>query len=145
MTPADAELLIREETTAWEADPESDVVWVGTHEGRWGLRMTQTVREATTVWFTIGSQTVALEAYLIPAPPVSPAETYRICLARNRRSWPAVTYADDRGDLFVGARIRLSELDPTSLSQAVAAIYLLVETTFWPVLRAGFGSREKSQ
>ena len=144
MTPPAAQGLLESETTAWRDDPESDVVWVGRHEGRWGLRMRQTVREATTNWFDVGSRTVALEAYLLPAPPVDAAAAYRLCLARNRRAWPATTYVDDRGDIFIGARIRLSEFGSRTLSQAVAATYLLVESTFRPLLQAGFAPREKT-
>lgn len=136
--------MIERVTTAWRDDPSSSVVWVGRHEGRWGLRMHHEVREATTIWFDVGDLTVALEAYLLPAPLVSRGEVYRIALARNRRSWPATVYVDARGDLFIGGRIPLTDLSEKRIDEAVGGVYELVEISFRALLRAGYSPREKS-
>ena len=48
MTPEEAAALLEQVTEAWVADPESDVVWAGAYEGRWGIRMRQQCRDATT-------------------------------------------------------------------------------------------------
>ncbi len=144
MCPGEAGELIRRTTASWRDDPDSSVVWTGSHEGRWGLRMSQEVREATTVWFDVGKRTVGIEAYLLPAPPVHDADVYRICLSRNRRSWPVAVNVDRRGDLFIGGRITLSDLTAARLDEAVGAIYELVEISFRPLLRSGFSSREKT-
>ena len=107
--------------------------------------MGQACREATTVWFEVGQRTLGYEAYLLPSPPHQAAEVYRQCLARNQRSWPAAVSADDRGDIYIGGRILLSDLDPNRLDQAVGAVYELVELSFRPLVAAGFLHREKSQ
>ena len=41
----------------WVADPESDVVYAELVEGRWAVRMSQTVRDATTVFCNSSAQT----------------------------------------------------------------------------------------
>lgn len=70
-------------TSGWVDDAESDVVWAGEHEGRWGIRMAQQARDFTTIWFDVGERTMAVEAYLLPNPPRGHAEVYRLCLLRN--------------------------------------------------------------
>ena len=51
----------------WIADPESSVEYAEELEGRWAVRMRQQVRDATTIWFTIGERSLEYEAYVIPA------------------------------------------------------------------------------
>jgi hypothetical protein len=133
-----ARRLIAAETQRWVADPESDVVWAGSHEGRWGIRMAQQVRDFTTVWFDIGDRTAGFEAYVLPSPPASRADVFELCLRRNWRSWPAHMALDDRGDLFVVGRIPLSDLDPGVLDRAVGAVYELIELSFRRIVRLGF-------
>lgn len=144
MTRAEAEALVVSVTEAWQADPESDVVWAGEYEGRRGIRMAQTCRDFTTVWFDVGERTVGFEAYLMPQPPHADDRFYRYCMARNWRSWPAHLAVDDRGDVFAIGRIPLSDLSPDTLDGAVGAVYELIELSFRMLLHLGFQQREKS-
>jgi hypothetical protein len=144
MTRDAARTLVTAMTAAAAADPASDIVWAGSHEGKPGIRMRQTCREATTVWFTVGERTVGFEAYLLPAPIHHPAEVYRHCLVRAYRSWPASLAIGPEGDLFVIGRIRLDALSESSLDQVIAAVYEVVEMSFLPLLDIGYRSREKS-
>jgi hypothetical protein len=145
VNPTQAEALVRLVTTEWLADPDSSVVWAGEHERRWGIRLRQQAREATTIWFDVGERTVGYEAYLLPDPPRAREDVYRICLSRNHRSWPATISIDGRGDLFVRGRIPLSDLRAERLDEAVGAVYELVEITFHALVRAGHAGREKSR
>ena len=144
MTRDEALDLVKQTTEAWVADADSDVVWAGSHEGRWGIRMRQDCREATTIWFDVGDLTVGFEAYLLPAPPAGAGEVYRHCLARNHRAWPAAIAIDRRGDLFVLGRIPLDGLTSDRLDEAVGAVYEVVELSFPALLRLGYRSREKT-
>ena len=144
MTPADAAALLEKVTQAWVADPDSDVVWAGAYEGRWGIRMRQQCRDATTVWFSVGELTVGYEAYLLPNPPHSREEVYRHCLARNYRSWPAALAIDDQGDIYVRGRIHLDRLSAGAIDEAVGAVYEVVELSFGYLVALGFSPREKS-
>lgn len=145
MTRDQAIELVRDTTREWLADPESTVEWAGPHEGKWGIRMRQEAREATTIWFSIGDRTVGYEAYLLPQPPHRREEVYRLCLARNHRSWPAAINIDDRGDVFIGGRIPLSDLSRERLDEAVGAVFEIVELSFQALVRAGFTPREKTR
>ncbi len=144
MRKAEATALVAAVTERWTADPASDVVWAGTHEGRLGIRMAQTCRDFTTVWFDIGEITVGIEAYVMPRPPGAGAEFYRYCLARNWRSWPAYLATDDRGDLFAIGRIPLQMLSEDTLDGAVGTVYEVIELSFRALIALGFRQREKS-
>ena len=139
MNRAAARDLLKRVSAAWVDDPDSDVVWAGTHEGRWGVRMRQQAREATTTWFDVGDHTVGFEAYLLPKPSHHAAEVYRHCLARNHRAWPATIVIDRRGDLTIVGRIPLAAFDDELLEQALAAVYEVVELSFRRLIATGYG------
>jgi len=137
--------LVARVTDGWEADPASDVVWAGDHEGRRGVRMRQTVRDFTTVWFQVGERTVGVEAYVLPAPPPGPGgeEAYRQCLTRNYGT-RRIHFALDREDgLVLIGRIPVGELSDEEMELALGEVYSLVEASFRSLLAAGFG-REKN-
>ena len=130
--------LLQTITRGWVDDPNSDVVWAGEHEGRWGLRMAQQARDFTTVWFDVGDITIGFEAYLLPPPRFNAPEVLSYCLKRNYRSWPAYIAADDRGELYVRGRIPVTNLAENDIETAVGAIYQLSEISFQPLLRRGY-------
>lgn len=138
MTRDEARRLLEETTLRWASDPDSDVVWAGDHEGRWGIRMAQRTRDFTTMWFDVGDRTVGFEAYLLPMPPHGFGEVYRLCLARNWTAWPATIAVDRDGDLYVRGRVPLDGLDEETLDRAVGATYQLIEVTFRPLVDIGF-------
>lgn len=140
MTRDEARTLIMDVTRGWVDDETSSVVWAGSHEGRWGIRMAQTNRDFTTLWFAIGERTVGLEAYLLPKPPRGREEVYRQALTRNWRSWPVWIALDRLGDLHVVGRIPLTDLRADTLDGAVGAVYELVDLSFRPMVKAGFGA-----
>ena len=144
MTRDEAHDLVVHATDGAAADPDSDVVWSGIYEERPGLRMRQTCREATTVWFTVGEHTVGFEAYLLPPPAHSAEAVYRHCLVRSYRSWPASIAIGPDGDLFILGRIPLAALDERRLDEAIAAVYEVVEMSFPALLELGYLPREKS-
>lgn len=138
MDPESARHLLEAVTTAWVDDPDSDVVWAGEYEGRWGIRLAQRSRDFTTIWFAIGERTLSVEAYLLPEPPHRREEVYRMCLQRNASSWPVTISLDRRGDLYIRGRHRLSDVSTATIDGLVGAVYELVELTFKPLVRIGF-------
>ena len=112
----EAHQLVVATTQAWVEDTDSDAVWAGEYEGRWGLRMAQQCRDFTTIWFAVGERTVGYEAFLLPDPPHNRADAYRFCLSRNRTSWPAAISLDRQGDLIVSGRIPLDRLSTSARS-----------------------------
>jgi hypothetical protein len=135
--------LLRRVTEDWLGDPESDVVWAGDHEGLWGIRMAQTARDFTTIWFDVGEITIGLAAYLLPPPPHNRDAVFEQCLRRNHRSWPAYIAADDRDELYIRGRIPVANITAEDIERAVGAIYELVEVAFRPLLELGYATPER--
>lgn len=144
MTSEAVQALVVATTAAWVADPESSAVWSGTHEGRLGLRMAQTSRDFTTMWFDIGALTVGTEAYLLPAPRHGHDEVYRQALRRNHDAWPAYIAMDVTGGLYVRTRTRIAAYSLRDVEETVGATYALVDLAFPGLVAAGFGGREKT-
>ncbi len=122
------------------ADDSSDVVNAEEFEGRWAIRMTQQVRDFTTVWFDVGERTVGFEAYVLPNPPVGHEEVYRQLLTRNHRMWRPHFSIDKDGDLFLIGRVSVEEWSDQTLDEVLGAVYEAVELSFRALVRAGFAS-----
>ncbi len=144
MTPIAALDLLVATTSSWADDDATDVVWAGSHEGRWGIRMAQLIRDFTTIWFDIGDRTLASEAYLLPPPRFNAEAVYRSCLARNWTSWPVAIAIDRQGELYIRGRVPLEVVTEETIDQLVGATYELVELSFRRLVDAGFRAREKS-
>ncbi|HUO46362.1 MAG TPA: YbjN domain-containing protein [Acidimicrobiia bacterium] len=133
--------LVADKVAAWVDDPESDVEYAEQVEGRWAVRMRQTVRDATTVWFWIGDRTLIAEAYVLPAPPVELA-VYRLALRRNGSSFRVNFALDREGALVLRSRIPLERLSESELEYLLADFYQTIEVSFRALIAAGF-EREK--
>lgn len=140
----EAATLIETTIEEWLTDPESDVVYAEMVEGRWAVRMRQTVREATTVWWELGDYSLSVEAYVIPAPVGDPAPAYRLALARNHSSWRVHFAVDSEGALLLRGRLSRPSLNRRELDLALGEVYQLVEVSFRPLLALSFPGREKS-
>ena len=125
---------------SWVEDPGSDVVATELVEGRWAVRMAQQTRDFTTVWVEPGDRTVGFEAYVLPLPPRRLEEVYRLLLVRNHRAWRVHFAIDHRdGGIYLRGRIEAERADEEVLQYVFAEIYELVDLTFRPLVRTGFG------
>jgi len=113
-------------------------------ERRWAVRIRQEVRDATTIWFDVGSRSIWFEAYVLPAPPGDLLEVYRQALIRNQRSWRAFFALDTEGAVVLRGRLTASTSLPDDLDRALAEVYEMVEVAFPAMVAAGFPKREKS-
>jgi hypothetical protein len=134
--------LVAAVTGRWRDDPDSDVVWAGDHEGRRGVRMRQTVRDFTTVWFSPGDRTLSVEAYVLPSPPFHREEVFRQALARNGATRRVHFALDREGALVLRARLPLTEVTDHELELVLGEVYDLIEVAF-PGLAAAAFAREK--
>lgn len=126
----------------WLADPDGDVVYAEQVEGRWAVRMRQTVRDATTVWWEEGTYTIAAEAYVLPAPPGDASDGYRLALIRNHPTWRAHFALDAEGAFVIRGRVA-ADAPFEDLDRLLGEIYQMVETTFRPLVALTFARREK--
>lgn len=134
----DARSLIAATTRAWLDDPESAVVWAGEHEGRLGVRMTQQVRDFTTVWFATGERTVRVEAYVLPVPAKGRDEVYRQCLVRNLGTRLVRFAIGASGEILLTAVVPSSQVSEEELELVLGEIYELIEVSFRSLVSAGF-------
>jgi hypothetical protein len=135
--------ILQEAVGRWLADPEGDVVYAEPVEGRWAVRMRQTVRDATTVWWDEGSYTIAAEAYVLPAPIGDAGDAYRLALLRNHAAWRAHFALDGEGAFVLRGRVP-SGSSFEDLDQLLGEIYQMVEMSFRPLVSLTFGRREKT-
>lgn len=127
----------------WLNDPDSAVVYAEQLDGRWAVRMTQEVRDATTVWFTVGERSIGVEAYVLGAPAVDPGEAYRQCLVRNARTWRIHYALDAEGAMVLRGRIAVRHVSSHELDLVLGEIYETVEVSFRSLARVAF-DREKT-
>ena len=129
-----ARTILSQAIEEWVRDPDSDVVYAEEIDGRLAVRMTQTVREATTVWFSVGQRSLIAEAYVLPELPRAEA-AHRLALIRNHDSF-RVAFALDREEaLVLRARLPLERVTAEELSFVLAEIYQTIEASFRPLLR----------
>ena len=119
---------------AWVADPDSAVVYAEEVEDRWAVRMTQTVRDATTVWWEPGERSLRMQAYLGPVPD-PPAAFLRLLLVRNRTAWRCHFARDEEGGAVVRARVANDRVTAAELDAVLGECFELIELTFPPLLR----------
>lgn len=132
--PEPAETIL-ELIERWISDPDSPVVYTEEVDGRRAVRMSQQIRDFTTVWFDIGERSVRIEAYVVPAGE-RPAELLRQCLVRNRGTWRTRYVLDEQNGIVLRARVATEHVDEAELSFIMAEIYEQIETSFRPLLRA---------
>jgi hypothetical protein len=135
----------------WLEDPESDVVHVeqvnesGLEPSirRWAVRMRQTVRDATTVWWEIGQRSLRCEAYVLPASERDPSEVYRQCLIRNATAWRVHFAVDREGAVVLRGRLLLTQVTAEELDLLLGEIYETIEVSFRPMLEAWLARPER--
>lgn len=128
----------------WLEQSDGTVAHAEEVERRWAVRIRQEVRDATTIWFDVGSRSIWFEAYVLPAPPGDLLEVYRQALIRNQRSWRAFFALDAEGAVVLRGRLAASPSLPDDLDRALAEIYEAVEIAFPAMVAAGFSKREKT-
>ncbi|HVR33938.1 MAG TPA: type III secretion system chaperone [Acidimicrobiia bacterium] len=119
----------------WVADPESSVVYAEQVDDRWAVRMTQSVRDATTVWWEPGQRTVRMEAYLGPVPEHAAEDLFRLLLVRNRDAWQCHFALDREGGVVLRGRLANEVVSAASLDALLGECYDLIERTFPPFVR----------
>ena len=72
----ESEAVLAGTVAAWVADPDNDVVYSERVDGHLVIRMRQTVREFTSVWFLVGDRSIKIEAHVLPAPPEEPRPSF---------------------------------------------------------------------
>jgi hypothetical protein len=151
----EAEVVLEATFRRWLEDHESDVVHVeqvnesgigpSTQPSirRWAVRMRQTVRDATTVWWEIGQRSLRCEAYVLPAPERDPSEVHRQCLIRNATAWRVHFAVDREGAVVLRGRLPMTRVTAEELDLLLGEIYETIEVSFRPMLEAWLARPER--
>ncbi|MPZ51515.1 MAG: hypothetical protein GEU79_02075 [Acidimicrobiia bacterium] len=120
--------------SGWVDDPESDVVAAEWFEGRWAVRMTQGVRDATTVWWWLGERTVRAEAGVLPLG--DSTRRLHIAMRRNDDTWRVRWCLDSDGWLVLRSRSSVENLTELEMDFVLGEIYDQIERTWHLLLRS---------
>ena len=138
VSKAESEAVLATTVAGWVADPDNDVVYSEKVDGRLVIRMRQTVREFTSVWFLVGDRSIQIEAHVLPAPPEERSPVFRQCLVRNQKAWRVHFMVGDDGGLVLHGRVANEVVSVEELGLVLAEIYDSVEVAFRPLIRAGW-------
>ena len=130
-----AERTLTASIEQWLLDEESDVEYAERVDGRWAVRMKQTVREATTVWFELGERSLRAEAYVLPPGESNAGELHAFLLRKNEQLWRCAFSIDRDGAIFLRGRIAVEHISHAELELLLGEIYDTVESTFRTLLR----------
>ncbi len=84
-----------------------------------------------------------VEAGVIPEPRHGVAEVYRQCLARNRSTRSVHFSLEPDGEVVLTGAIPVESVSEESLELVLGEVWELVEVSFRPLIRAGFGRENK--
>jgi len=136
--------LLEEVSERWLADPEADVIWVGDHQERRGVRLRLTTGDPSTVWFQVGERTLRVEAFILPSPPAGAREeVYRQSLARNAAGRRLHLALDRLGDVVLVGRVPLQEVDAGELELLLGEAHQGLEVTRPALARVAFERETK--
>ncbi len=126
--------LVEDVIARWVAHPDSDVVAAEWFEGRWAVRMTQGVRDATTVWWWVGERSVRAEAGVLPLG--GRLDRARIVMRRNDDTWRVRWCLDDDDWLVLRSRTAVEVVTDEEMDLILGEIYDQIERTWRLLLRA---------
>jgi hypothetical protein len=107
---------------------------------RWYVRLHGEDKEFTTIWFTLGQRTLALETYVMPAPEENERELFEHVLRRNLKL-VGVQFAIGAEDaLYLVGSLALTGFSEAELDRLVGTVFSTVEQCFQTMLRIGFAS-----
>jgi hypothetical protein len=135
--------VLDQRIAAWIADEDSAVEYSEELEGRIAVRMSQQARDATTVWFEVGTRSLWFEAYVLPVPEGG-TRVYRQALRRNAGAWRTFFALDDDDGLVLRGRLPAERVTSEELDRVLGEIYEMIEVAFRSLVRDAFGNREKS-
>jgi 2,3-bisphosphoglycerate-dependent phosphoglycerate mutase len=94
----------------------------------------------TTVSIRVGDHSVSVNAFVARHPDENHAQVYRWLLQRNQRMGAACYAVDHLGDIYLTARIPLSDVSPQSLDRVIGTIAQHADGDFNPILERGFAT-----
>ncbi len=97
-------------------------------------------RLSTACWLVVGSQVLAVEAFVMRRPEENVAEVHRWLLAHNPRMFAVAWSIDDTGDIYLTGRLPLAAVTVESVDRLLGSVLDYADSAFNTLLELGFGS-----
>lgn len=110
-------------------------------EPRWYVRMLGDVKDAITVWLTLGQRTLRFETYVMPYPEENAGDVMELLLRRNDTIVGAHFSIGDEDAVYLRGELPNLAVSDDELDRVLGTVYTAVEANFTALLRLGFASR----
>jgi hypothetical protein len=97
-------------------------------------------RLKTACWLNVGSQALAIEAFVIRKPDENTAEVHRWLLAHNAKLYGVAWSIDDVGDIYLTGRLPLAAMTVDEIDRLLGVVLDCADSSFNTLLELGFGS-----
>lgn len=97
-------------------------------------------RLRTACWLTVGSNAVAVEAFVVRNPDENHAGVHRWLLAHNARMYAVSWSIDDAGDIYLTGRLPLAAITADEVDRLLGVVLDYADAAFNTLLELGFGS-----
>ena len=96
-------------------------------------------RLKTACWLTVGTQGLAVEAFVVRKPDENVGEVHRWLLAHNAKMYGVAWSIDDAGDIYLTGRLPLAAVTPDEIDRLLGVVLDYADTSFNTLLELGFG------
>jgi hypothetical protein len=96
-------------------------------------------RLKTACWLTVGTQGVAVEAFVMRKPDENVGEVHRWLLAHNAKMYGVAWSIDDAGDIYLTGRLPLAAVTTDEIDRLLGVVLDYADTSFNTLLELGFG------
>ena len=97
-------------------------------------------RLKTACWLVVGSQGLAVEAFVVRRPEENVERVHGWLLAHNARMFGVYWSIDDSGDIYLTGRWPLAGVTPESVDRLLGLVLDYADSAFNTLLEMGFGS-----
>jgi hypothetical protein len=97
-------------------------------------------RLKTACWLVIGSQGLAIEAFVVRRPEENADQVHSWLLAHNARMFGVYWSIDDNGDVYLTGRWPLAAVTSESIDRLLGLVLDYADSAFNTLLELGFGS-----
>lgn len=119
---------------------EIELEWEQSAPGAFVVKLPGVRKLATTCSLVVGEHTVSANAFVARRPDENHEAVFRWLLERNAKA-PGVAFALDRlGDIYVVARVPISELTAATVDRLLGAILTAADESFNTILEMGFAT-----
>lgn len=123
-----------------QAVADTGLEWSEPQPGSFVVNLPGQKRLKTACWLTVGSNAVAIEAFVVRNPDENHAGVHRWLLAHNARMYVVSWSIDDDGDIYLTGRLPLAAVTAEEVDRLLGVVLDYADAAFNTLLELGFGS-----